>query len=174
MQADGTITGYTGKCELGQGMFTAQVQLVAEELSVPVDRVKLVQCDTDATPDQGTTSGSQSTPTNFNEESLALACATARQAQDERGQAERLGIKPGQVVQELGYDTDCDEQLRQAITAVEGVEAVDEDFNALLELGFSTSIRREWAWRVSRGESLKNLEAFAHLIDDDQRLREEH
>ncbi len=54
--------------------------------------------------------------------------ATARQAQDERGQAERLGIKPGQVVQELGYDTDCDEQLRQAITAVEGGELVDEDY----------------------------------------------
>jgi hypothetical protein len=47
------------------------------------------------------------------------------------------------------------------------LEAVDEDFNTLLELGFSTSIRREWAWRVSRGESLKNLEAFAHLIDED-------
>src|ERR1700746_45393 len=55
--------------------------------------------------------------------------ATARQAQDERGQAERLGIKPGQVVQELGYDTDVDEQLRQAITAVENVELVDEDYD---------------------------------------------
>ncbi len=55
--------------------------------------------------------------------------ATARQAQDERGQAERLGIKPGQVVQELGYDTDCDEQLRQAITAVDGVQLVDEDYD---------------------------------------------
>jgi Putative bacterial sensory transduction regulator len=54
------------------------------------------------------------------------------------------------------------------------LEAVDEDFNALLELGFSSSIRREWAWRVSRGESLKNLEAFAHLIDEDERSREEH
>jgi hypothetical protein len=53
------------------------------------------------------------------------------------------------------------------------LEAVDEDFNTLLELGFSSSIRKEWAWRVSRGESLKNLEAFAHLIDD-ERLREEH
>jgi hypothetical protein len=53
------------------------------------------------------------------------------------------------------------------------LEAVDQDFNTLLELGFSTSIRREWAWRVSRGESLKNLEAFAHLIDTDERLREE-
>ncbi|MBV9514243.1 MAG: YbjN domain-containing protein [Mycobacteriaceae bacterium] len=49
------------------------------------------------------------------------------------------------------------------------LEAVDEDFNTLLELGFSSSIRREWAWRVSRGESLKNLEAFAHLIGDDER-----
>ena len=59
--------------------------------------------------------------------------ATARQAQDERGQAERLGIKPGQVVQELGYDTDCDEQLRQAVTAVEGVELVDEDFDDVVD-----------------------------------------
>jgi DUF3052 family protein len=59
--------------------------------------------------------------------------ATARQAQDQRGQAERLGIKPGQVVQELGYDTDCDEQLRQAITAVEGVELVDEDDGDLVD-----------------------------------------
>jgi len=48
------------------------------------------------------------------------------------------------------------------------LEAVDEDFNTLLELGFSTSIRREWAWRVSRGESLKNLEGFAHLVDEDE------
>ena len=51
--------------------------------------------------------------------------ATAGQAQDERGQAERLGIKPGQVVQEIGYDDDCDEQLRGAITRIDGVELVD-------------------------------------------------
>ena len=35
--ADGSVTAYTGKCELGQGMFTAQTQLVAEELSVPIE-----------------------------------------------------------------------------------------------------------------------------------------
>jgi len=40
----------------------------------------------------------------------------------------------------------------------------DSSFNPLLELGFATSIRREWAWRVSRGESLSNLKAFEHLI----------
>ena len=80
VNADGTITAHTGKCDFGQGIFTAQTQLVAEELCVPLARVKLIQCDTDVTPDQGTTSGSQSTPTNFNDEGLALAAATARNA----------------------------------------------------------------------------------------------
>ncbi len=49
------------------------------------------------------------------------------------------------------------------------LEAVDGDFNTLLELGFRTSIQKEWEWRVSRGESLKNLEAFEHLIEDADR-----
>jgi hypothetical protein len=40
----------------------------------------------------------------------------------------------------------------------------DSSFNQLLELGFADAIRREWAWRVSRGESLANLEAFKHLV----------
>lgn len=80
INADGTITAYTGKCELGHGLYTAQTQLVAEELSVPFNRVKLIQCDTALTPDQGTTSGAQSHPTNFNQGALALAGATAREA----------------------------------------------------------------------------------------------
>ncbi len=48
------------------------------------------------------------------------------------------------------------------------LDAVDTDFNTLLELGFKSSIQKEWAWRVARGESLKNLQAFEHLIDDDE------
>jgi CO/xanthine dehydrogenase Mo-binding subunit len=89
--ADGSITAYTGKCELGQGIETAQIQLIAEELSVPPGRVRLVQCDTSVTPDQGTTSGSQSSPTNFNTRNLALAGATAREALMARA-ATRLGV----------------------------------------------------------------------------------
>src|SRR5262249_61746978 len=77
---DGNVTAYTGKCEIGQGLYTAQTQLIAEELCVPFSRVKLIQCDTALTPDQGTTSGAQSHPTNFNQASLALAGATAREA----------------------------------------------------------------------------------------------
>lgn len=78
--ADGLVTAYTGKCDFGQGMYTAQTQLVAEELALPVKMVHLIQCDTAVTPDQGTTSGSQSTPTNFNDGDLAQAAATAREA----------------------------------------------------------------------------------------------
>jgi len=44
------------------------------------------------------------------------------------------------------------------------LEAADGDFNALLELGFASSIRREYAWRSERGESLANLRAFEHLF----------
>jgi hypothetical protein len=49
------------------------------------------------------------------------------------------------------------------------VEAADGDFNTLLELGFATSIKREYEWRVSRGESLANLKAFEHLLTPTER-----
>ena len=45
------------------------------------------------------------------------------------------------------------------------LEAADGGFNTLLELGFASAIRREYAWRVSRGESTRNLEAFRHLLE---------
>jgi hypothetical protein len=41
----------------------------------------------------------------------------------------------------------------------------DEWFDKALELGFRSSIEREWDWRVKRGESLRNLEAFAKFAD---------
>ncbi|RCV54848.1 type III secretion system chaperone family protein [Marinitenerispora sediminis] len=40
----------------------------------------------------------------------------------------------------------------------------DDNFNGALELGFASAIRREWEWRTGRGESVRNLEAFRHLI----------
>jgi Putative bacterial sensory transduction regulator len=49
----------------------------------------------------------------------------------------------------------------------EALSASDSSFDVLLELGFAGAIRREWAWRVSRGEPLQNLAAFAHLIEKD-------
>ena len=43
----------------------------------------------------------------------------------------------------------------------------DESFDTMLEIGFGGAIRREWEWRVKRGESLANLQAFAHLFRTD-------
>ncbi len=94
--ADGTVSAYTGKAEIGQGLATAQAQLVAEELSMPLSRVHLISCDTAMTPDQGVTSGSQSHPTNFNHDNLALAAATAREALL-RLAAVRLGYQMDQL-----------------------------------------------------------------------------
>jgi Putative bacterial sensory transduction regulator len=41
----------------------------------------------------------------------------------------------------------------------------DESFNVLLELGFATSIRKEWDWRIANGESTANLEAFRGWLE---------
>ena len=60
--------------------------------------------------------------------------ATARQAQEQPRLADRLGIKPGQVVQELGYDDDCDEQLREEIAGLKDVELVDEDYDDVVDV----------------------------------------
>jgi nicotinate dehydrogenase subunit B len=94
--ADGSITAYSGKEELGQGISTAQQQLVAEELSVPFNRVKLIYCDTGMTPDQAYTAGSQSHPANFNHGNLGQAGATAREALF-RLASERLGVPADQL-----------------------------------------------------------------------------
>jgi hypothetical protein len=60
--------------------------------------------------------------------------ATAGQAQDQHDLAERLGIKPGHVVQEIGYDDDCDEDLRDMVSSSgHGVELVDEDYDDVVD-----------------------------------------
>jgi nicotinate dehydrogenase subunit B len=99
--ADGNVTAYTGKCELGQGISTAQIQLVAEELSVPFSRVNLIYSDTSMTPDQGVTSGSRSHPTNFNRNNLAQAGATAREALLQLA-SKQLGIPVDQLAAKDG------------------------------------------------------------------------
>ena len=45
----------------------------------------------------------------------------------------------------------------------------DDNFDRALEIGFKSSIQREWDWRVKRGESLANLQAFAHFADPENR-----
>ena len=66
------------------------------------------------------------------------------------------------LVGRLPLSAVTDREIDRLVGAV--LQVSDSSFNPLLELGFANAIRREWAWRVSRGESLANLEAFKHLV----------
>lgn len=55
--------------------------------------------------------------------------ATADHAEERTNPAARLGFQPGQVVQELGYDDDTEQALREGIEAITGTELVDEDYD---------------------------------------------
>ena len=66
------------------------------------------------------------------------------------------------LVGRLPFGSISEQELDRVIGAV--LQYSDSSFNPLLELGFKSAIRREWAWRVSRGESLSNLKAFEHLV----------
>lgn len=74
----GAVTVYSGKVELGTGLRTALMQIVAEELDLPLDKVTLVEGDTALTPDQGVTFGSLSVQKGGMQ--LRMAAATARAA----------------------------------------------------------------------------------------------
>jgi nicotinate dehydrogenase subunit B len=90
IDAGGVVTLYSGKVDLGTGVATALPQMVADELDVPLNRVKLVQGDTALTPDQGTTWGSLSIQIGGMQ--LRNAAATAKAALLDEA-AKRLGAK---------------------------------------------------------------------------------
>jgi nicotinate dehydrogenase subunit B len=73
---EGTVTAFTGKVEIGQGIVTALVQIVADELDVAPARVKMISGDTSRTPNEGVTSGSLSIEQSGT--ALRFACAEAR------------------------------------------------------------------------------------------------
>ena len=75
---DGSVTVYTGKVDIGQGLRIAVRQMAAEELGIPVERIQLVEGDTGLSPDQGGTGGSTGLTRGGSE--VRQAAATARRA----------------------------------------------------------------------------------------------
>jgi CO/xanthine dehydrogenase Mo-binding subunit len=75
--ADGKVTVFTGKVELGQGILTALAQIAAEELDIGYERVEMVSADTSRSPDEGMTAGSQSV--EYSGTALRYAAAEARE-----------------------------------------------------------------------------------------------
>ena len=76
INADGTATAFTGKVELGQGILTALAQIAAEELAVPLERIRMLPASTAYSPDEGVTSGSLSIQDAG--KALRKACAELR------------------------------------------------------------------------------------------------
>jgi nicotinate dehydrogenase subunit B len=97
--ADGRITALTGKVELGQGIKTALLQVVAEELEVPFNQVTLITADTNRTVDEGYTAGSHS----VQDSGTALRNAAAQAREILIGEAaRRLKISSEQLRAEAG------------------------------------------------------------------------
>jgi len=67
------------------------------------------------------------------------------------------------LVGRLGRRVLTPDELNTVLGVV--LATADADFNAILERGFASAIRREWAWRTTRGQSVANLTQFRHLID---------
>ena len=91
----GMVTVYSGKVDLGTGTDTALTQMAAEELGVPMSRVKLVTGDTLLTPDQGPTFGSLTIQNGGMQ--IRQACATAREALLDDA-ARKLGVAKTSLV----------------------------------------------------------------------------
>lgn len=77
-ESDGTVTAFSGKVELGTGVRTALMQIVADELDLPLERVHMVMGDTARTPDEGYTAGSMTISGSGT--ALRKAAAEARRA----------------------------------------------------------------------------------------------
>lgn len=99
IDADGRVTAFTGKAELGQGLQTALLQIVADELEVAFDQVHLVTADTGRTPDEGYTAGSHS----IQDSGTALRNAAAQVRDILIGEAaRRLKVPADQLHAEAG------------------------------------------------------------------------
>jgi len=109
IDADGAVTVYSGKVDLGTGVKTALTQIVADELDVPMSSVRIVQGDTLTTPDQGPTFGSVSIQIGGmqirNAAALARAALLEAAAKRLNAKQEELGIENGVVTSLTGQVT---------------------------------------------------------------------
>lgn len=108
---------------------------------------------------------------------LSVRAFVARNPDDDHERVYRWLLQKNLTLYGVGFAVDALGDIylsgRVALAAVTAEEVdrllgavartADDSFNTILELGFADSIRREWAWRRSRGEPTTNLAAFTHL-----------
>ncbi|NYF97942.1 YbjN domain-containing protein [Janibacter cremeus] len=113
------------------------------------------------------------------EQALSVTAFVIRNADENHGEFYRFLLRRNLRMPLLAYSIDSSGDVYvngriplravspQVVDQVLGVllEAADEPFNELLLIGFRSSMQKEWDWRVSRGESLRNLEAFRSVLE---------
>lgn len=112
------------------------------------------------------------------ERALSVSAFVIRNADENHGEFYRFLLRRNLRMPLLAYSIDSSGDVYvggkiplravtpEVVDQIFGVllEAADEPFNELLLIGFRSSMQKEWDWRVSRGESLRNLEAFRSVL----------
>ncbi len=127
---DQTITVYTGKVEIGQGVVTAMAQIAAEELDVALSRVRMVSGDTALTPDEGHTSGSRSIDEGGS--AMRYACAETRHLLLQEA-ASRLDIPADKLSVEDGVIAGFDRIRKLSYWELPHAELLDREATASIK-----------------------------------------
>ena len=122
VDADGGVTVFTGKAELGQGIKTALIQIAAEQIGIQPARIRLITADTARTPDEGFTAGSRSLTDSgtaiMNAAAQVREILLARAAERLGASAERLRVQEGAVVTDDGRRLGFGELVAADLTRV--------------------------------------------------------
>jgi CO/xanthine dehydrogenase Mo-binding subunit len=141
--ADGTITAFTSKVEVGQGSRTQITQAIAEELRVPLEHIQLVMADTELCPDDGGTAGSRTTPATV--PSVRRSAAQAREILLTLA-ASRLGADSAAVTLANGVFTVADSDKRLTLAELAAGDAFDAEWTAAVP--GDVTVTRVDEWRV--------------------------
>ena len=132
---DGTVTIFTGAAEIGQGSDTMQVQIVAAELGLPMEQVKIIAADTGRTP---VDLGSYSSRVTFMAGNAALAAAREAKSQILTALAPKLAATPGNLVMENG-NVYCRDDLRLVMSFRDAVRLAVQPGGTLQAAGTYTT-----------------------------------
>jgi CO/xanthine dehydrogenase Mo-binding subunit len=157
IEADGSITVFTGKAELGQGIKTALLQLAAEQLDAPFASLKIVTADTNRTANEGFTAGSHSMQDSgtaiMNAAAQARAILVAEAAQRLGVAAEQLKTAQGVVSAPDGRTIEYGELVADALLHVEArPQSLLKDPSAFTVMGKSVP-RVDIPVKVTGGEA---------------------
>ena len=141
LNEDGTITALSGKVEEGQGPRTELCQAAAEELRVPIERVRMVMADTDLVPDDGITAGSRTTPINV--PNMRQAAATARELLTGLA-AKQWGVEPAILQVQDGVITDKSNSRSMTYADLAKSKDLVAAFAAEIQSGVALTPAQEW------------------------------